>query len=129
MKVETRLTVIMVAVALIFSIAHIANAGDMAQQPQGARDAIFVGGSNVKVVPVISWSEQGVPTSPSTGGAVRVDRDFGAYSQDDVNLYGYDQAYNSSSGRKNRESDYQSTHWIPDTYGHMGNYGRDSNGP
>ena len=66
------------------------------------------------------------PTAPaplSGYGAVRVDRDFGAFSMDDSNQFGDDQAYNQSNGRTNRESDYQGHHWLPESYGLTGNYG------
>jgi hypothetical protein len=66
------------------------------------------------------------PTAPaplSGYGAVRVDRDFGAFGMDDVNQFGDDRAYNPSNGRTNREADYQANHWIPETYGLSGDYG------
>ena len=64
-------------------------------------------------------------------GSVRaqnVDRDFGVYHKNDANQFGDDRAYNASNGRSNREADYQAKHWVPETYGLMGDYWYDSNG-
>jgi len=100
MKFRGKFTVIILAFAFIVASAYIANA----QQASPSEPAVAPG-----------------------NGAVRVDRDFGSFHKDDQNQFGDDRAYNSSEGHANRESDYQSHHWTPNTYGLMGNYGYDSN--
>jgi hypothetical protein len=100
MKLGGKFIVIMVALGFIFASAYVAKAAADDREPTAPAPASF--------------------------GAVRVDRDFGAFHKDDSNQFGDDRAYNSSQGLVNRESDYQAHHWIPDTYGQMGNYGYDS---
>jgi hypothetical protein len=59
-------------------------------------------------------------------GAVRVDRDLEAVHSEDANQFGGDEAYRSTTGRTNKESDSQAHRWNPESYGQMGSYGRDS---
>ena len=115
MRLIQRLGVIMLALAFIPASAHFAVAG-MAGEPDW----------NVKIIPVVSWSEPGVPIPHNSGGAVRVDRDFGAYHKNDTNQFGDDRAYDSAHGRPNSEADYQTHYWTPETYGLMGDYWYDS---
>jgi hypothetical protein len=122
MKFSERFSVIMIAVMFLLALGYAANVrigGWMSQQ-------LAVGhNQKVNVIPVASWSESGVPTSSFSNGAVRVNRDFGAYTKDDLNQFGDDRAYNSSAGLSNREADFKATHWIPETCGLMGDYWRD----
>jgi hypothetical protein len=130
MEVRGRSGVIMLSLVFIFALAYVAKAGlggdPDRQTAQGANGAVFSGSRNLRVIPVVSWSEPGEAISPSHNGSARVDRDFGAFHKDDTNQFGDDRSYNSSEGRTNRESDYQAHHWIPETYGLMGDYGYDS---
>ncbi len=97
MKMRSKFVIMMLAFAFVFASAYVAIAAGNDQEPAAPKPAGF--------------------------GAVRVDRDFGAFTMNDSNQFGDDQAYNSSQGLANRESDYQAHHWVPETYGHMGNYG------
>ncbi len=129
MKVRGKLGVIMLALAFILGSAYIGNAGiaGSVDQPtaQGQDRKVYSDNQILKVIPVVSWSEPGQPTS-SGHGPMRVDRDFGAFHKDDLNQFGDDRAYDSSDGHTNREADYQAHHWTPETYGLMGNYGYDA---
>jgi hypothetical protein len=111
MRSKVNYGAVLFALTFVFVVAYVAASGW-----SGAVE------HNVKFIPVVSWSEPGVPIPSSPGGAVRVDRDFGAYSRSDSSQFGDDRAYNSAAGRRNRESDYQSRHWNPDSYGQMGDY-------
>jgi hypothetical protein len=99
MKLRRKFAVIMFTLTFILASAYIASAGG---------------------------SEPNEPAPSSGYGAVRVDRDFGAFHKDDTDQFGDDRSYSSSAGRTNRESDYQAHHWVPETYGLMGDYGYDS---
>lgn len=125
MKLRGKLGVVMLALAFILVSAHIANAGSVDQlTAQGWNREVYSDNQNLKVVPVASWSEPGTPTSFGHG-AMRVDRDFGVDHEDDVNQFGDDRAYDSSDRDPDRETDRQEHHWTPETYGLMGDYGRD----
>ncbi len=112
MKLIAKFGVAVLALTFTLAPAKIAGAGTA-----GAMDQYM------KIVPVVSWSEPGVRTS--SGGAVSVNRDLGAYHKNDVNQFGDDRAYDSSSGHTS-EGDYQANHWTPETYGLMGDYWYDS---
>ncbi|SPF50784.1 exported hypothetical protein [Syntrophobacter sp. SbD1] len=128
MKVRGKLGVIMLALAFIFASAYIANAAIVgsADQPTvlGWNKEVYSDNHILKVVPVASWSEPGQP-SASSHGAIRVDRDFGFDHEDDMNQFGDDRAYDSSGRDPDRETDRQEHQWTPETYGLMGDYGRD----
>jgi hypothetical protein len=115
MNLKTELGVVMLALTFVLASAYIASAS-----VAGATDR------DLKIVPVVSWSEPGTPIPSHRGGAVRVDRDFGAYHKNDLNQFGDDRAYDAANGRSNREADYQAHYWTPETYGLMGDYGYDS---
>lgn len=59
-------------------------------------------------------------------GAMRVDRDLGAFHKNDSIQFGLDQAYTSARGT-DRDADYRADHFVPNTYGLMGDYWYDSN--
>jgi hypothetical protein len=80
--------------------------------------------SNPGIVPVVSWSEPGIPIPSSRGGATRVNRDLGIYHKNDVNQFGDDRAYHAGNGRT--EADRQTQYWTPETYGLQGDYWYDS---
>ncbi len=121
MKLRGKLCVSLLVLAFILALAYIANAGMGGsvdeRSEQATNGKVSSGNVNTNVVPG--------PAATNGSGAVRVDRDFGAYNQADSNQFGDDRAYDSSDGRKNREADYQSHHWTPETHGQMGDYGHD----
>jgi hypothetical protein len=128
MKMTRNLAVIMFVLTFALTSTYIVKAaaagGWDRQTAQDANGKLSGDNSNVKIVPVVSWSEPGVPISPSGRAATRLDRDFAEDHLDDVNQFGDDWAYDSANGRTNREADYQAHHWTPETYGLMGDYGR-----
>jgi len=129
MRLRQKMAVALFALTLTLASAYIFYAtttgGRDRQTAQDANLQFFSGNSNLKVVPVVSWSEPGAPTSPSVRrGATRLDRDFAEDELDDVNQFGDDRADDSADGRSNREADYQVHHWTPESYGLMGDYGR-----
>ena len=64
----------------------------------------------------------------AAGSQIRVDRDFGALHMNDTNRFGDDRASSSTFGGTDRDADFRLFHWVPNTYGIMGDYGYDSNG-
>jgi len=129
MKLRGKLGVSLLVLAFILALAYIANAGmggsvdDRSEQATNGK--VSSDNENTKAAPAASQSQPGGPATTNGNGTMRVDRDFGAYHQDDSNQFGDDLAYDSSDGRKNREADYQSHHWTPETHGQMGDYGHD----
>jgi hypothetical protein len=125
MKSEVKVGAIILGIAFLLAPACIAMAGGMDVAPSGL---VYNGDQNLKIVPVVSWSEPGEPIQQSQSGAVRVGRDLGTNNKDDANQFGDDRAYNFAKGSKSREADRTSGRWTPETYGQMGNYGYYSGG-
>jgi hypothetical protein len=119
MQLRGKFGVMMLAVSILLGSVCIAAAGmggSMDQQTSQAANTLT--GNN-------NQSEADIAKSYSTStGAVRVDRDFGAFHRDDSNQFGDDRAYDSGS-HANKEADYHRTHWMTESYGLGGNYGRD----
>jgi hypothetical protein len=104
-NLKGKFRVLMLALAFAAVFACISNAGmgggmDRQTAP-GATRVVIGDGWNMRIVPVVSWSEAGKATSSSGGGAVSVDRDLYPFHYDDVNQFGDDEAYNSTTGHTN----------------------------
>lgn len=129
MKLRGKLGVSLLVLAFILALAYIANAGmggsvdDRSEQATNGK--VSSDNENTKAAPAASQSQPGGPATTNGNGTMRVDRDFGAYHQDDSNQFGDDRAYDSSGRDPDRETDRQEHQWTPETYGLMGDYGRD----
>jgi hypothetical protein len=114
MKLKGKFGVITLAFTLMLASACIANAAGTI----GGGDGQNAQATNSQ----IARDSQDVNSS----GAARVDRDLEASHQDDVDQYGGDGAYKATTGRTNKETDSRAHHWVPESYGLTGSYGRDS---
>ena len=126
MKLSRKFGVLIVGLTLVFASAYAANAGmDGGAYGQTAQTsgAVFHDNQNFSIVPVVSWSAPSVTSDRGEG-----ENHTAQYHAYGGNQFGdqMPQADNSPRGATSREADYQAHHWTPETYGLMGDYGRDS---
>jgi hypothetical protein len=119
MKLKGKLGVVILGLGFLVASACIAHAMDP-QTVQSANGGIFYDSRHLNVVPVVSYTEQGGTTASRADGAKQVSP---------YHTYGADQFGDNLPRAKNlpaREADSQPRRWTPETYGLMGDYGRDS---
>lgn len=127
MKFRGEYAVVLLGLAFLLATACTAAAGmgrvmDR-QATQGATGEVFYGDGNLHIIPVVAWSEPSGETPLCDEGASN-----SQYHARKVNRVGDNEppAKTLAGSSTRREADFQLHQWVPETYGLMGDYSRDS---